>query len=280
MALLGSTVRAETLATENPAIRLEFDSASAAGRLTDKRTGESWDLNPPAVAMKGQPAASVKPVSARLEGGIFRFSAGPRLSWEVKLLANAVVYSSQAADDIDEVLLLNRSLTLEAGAQNYYAVAHRLGNLLPVEGEQPITRRMRAYTRGGYSMAMHGVVKNGSALLVTWDPPYADVIVDYAVAPVRRMTSSIALRRGASGFCIQPLGRGGYVEIAKAYRPIARERGLLKLAALPSGSPALPISSPSPSSAACRTRASTRATRKPHRQLHVRRVRRPGRTPP
>ncbi len=219
---------AEPIAIENAAIRLRFDAASGAGRLTDKRTGESWDLNPPAVAAKGQTAAPVKPASARLDGSIVRFSAGPRLSWEVKLFDNAVEYSYQAAADIDEVLLLDRSLTIEAGAQNYYAVPHRLGNLLPVEGEQPITRRMRAYTRGGYSMAMYGVVKNGSALLVTWEPPYADVIVDYAVAPVRRITSSIALRRGTRGFRILPLGRGGYVEIAKAYRPIARERGLLR----------------------------------------------------
>lgn len=124
--------------------------------------------------------------------------------------------------------MLDHSLELDPGQQNYYAVPHRLGILLPVEGDKPYSRRLRAYETGrGYSMAMFGAVNNGSALLLNWEDVYTDILVDYSVEP-RRLTASLAMRRSAHAVRLQPLGRGGYVEIAKAYRLIARRRGYLK----------------------------------------------------
>jgi hypothetical protein len=41
------------------------------------------------------------------------------------------------------------------------------------------------------------------------------------------LTLSLALRESSQRIRLQPLGRGGYLEIAKAYRAIARERGYL-----------------------------------------------------
>jgi hypothetical protein len=223
------TAADRTIAIENGGIRLEFDG-DAAGRLTDRRSGEVWDLQPPAALIKGKGVVTLRPTSIRQEAGAIRFSADPGIEWRVRLLDNpaAVEFSYSSAPEIDELLLLSRSLAVEAGSQDYYAVPHRLGNLLFAEGDKPVARRMRPYGRGGYSMAMYGVVKHGSALLVTWEDPYTEIIVDYAVEPVRRITSSISLRRSARSFRIQPLGRGGYVEISKAYRPMARERGLLR----------------------------------------------------
>ena len=77
-------------------------------------------------------------------------------------------------------------------------------------------------------MAMVGAVNNGSALLASWQDPYTDIVVDYSGEPARRLTMGLALRKSGRSVCLQPLGRGGYVEISKAYRAIARERGFLK----------------------------------------------------
>jgi hypothetical protein len=75
---------------------------------------------------------------------------------------------------------------------------------------------------------MFGAVQKGSALLATWDDPCTDIVVDYAVAPERRLSASLVLRKSGKAIQLQPLGKGGYVEIAKAYRSVARERGFLK----------------------------------------------------
>ena len=77
-------------------------------------------------------------------------------------------------------------------------------------------------------MAMFGAVKEGSALLVTWTDPYTEVQVDYSLQPAPQLRMGLAMRERAQSVRLQPLGRGGYVEIAKAYRAVARERGLLK----------------------------------------------------
>jgi len=54
------------------------------------------------------------------------------------------------------------------------------------------------------------------------------VKVDYSVEPSRQLTMGLAMRSGPQAVRLQPLGRGGYVEIAKAYRVVARARGFLK----------------------------------------------------
>ena len=214
---------------ENRGLRIEVQP-DASARLTDKTTGRVWSMNPPAVlrekrAVDGRPAAA-----PQRQGDRILFSAEPGLSFELRILDNppAVEYSYRGGSGSEEVWLLNRSLAVDPGDQSYYAVPHRLGNLLYAEGDQPVSRRMRAYTRAGYSMAMFGVVNQGSAILATWEDPYTDVIVDYSVAPRRQLTSSIVLSHSARSFRLQPLGRGGYVEIAKAYRAVAKKRGLLK----------------------------------------------------
>jgi hypothetical protein len=75
---------------------------------------------------------------------------------------------------------------------------------------------------------MVGAVNKGSALLATWDDPHTAIIADYAVEPQRRLAMSLGLRRTARSVRLQPLGRGGYVEVTKAYRAVARQRGYLK----------------------------------------------------
>ena len=102
-----------------------------------------------------------------------------------------------------------------------------MGTMLQAAGSSPYSRKFRGYsTGGGYSMAMFGAVRNGSALLLSWTDPYTDIAVDYAPTPDRRLTMGLEMRQSARAVRLQPLGKGGYVELAKAYRKIALDRGI------------------------------------------------------
>jgi hypothetical protein len=216
---------------ENRGLKLKIQP-DASATLLDKASGVTWRLQPPLLVLKDKHPLPARPSAApSLSGSSISFSADPGVGFRVSLIASppAIEYSFEPHADVQEVVLLNRSLVLEPGERNYYAAPHRLGILLPVEGEKPYTRRMPAYDTGrGYSMAMFGAVKEGSALLVSWQDPYTDILVEYTASPRRQLSAGFALRRSARSVRLQPLGKGGYVEIAKAYRTIARERGLLK----------------------------------------------------
>jgi hypothetical protein len=217
---------------ENRALRLNFQETDASFRLTDKATGVHWTFNPPSLVLGDQRMAIARPQGGVSKSGeAVRFSSAPGIEFQIRLLANpaAVEYSFEPRTDIREVLLLNRSLPLPAGPENYYAVPQRMGILLPAEGDQAYSRRLPAYETGrGYSMAMFGAVQNGSALLAWWEDPYTDILVDYTATPRRELAAGLALRKSARSVRLRPLGRGGYVEIAKAYREIARQRGFLQ----------------------------------------------------
>jgi hypothetical protein len=233
---------------ENSALRLEMRSSDASIRLLDKKSGVVWMIGPPHILLKHRltsvetlPAFLAKPAGEITQkGDTISFPAAWGIQFHIKMIDGpaAVEYSFQSGPDVqvEEVQLLHGSLPIGAGEQNYYAIPHRLGVLLPVEGDRPFHRRLRPYEIWfAYSMAMFGAVKNGSALLATWDHYYTDILVDYSVEPRRQLTAGLAVRRSpdspglkSASIRLQPLGHGGYVEIAQAYRPIARERGFLK----------------------------------------------------
>jgi ActR/RegA family two-component response regulator len=232
LALLLSMVGLTAAATlENRGLKLEVQP-DASARLLDKASGVTWTLNAPTLVLKDKRSVAVRPAAApAATGSSIRFSAEPGVRFEIRLLASppAIEYSFESQVEMQEVVLLDKSLTLAPGDRNYYAAPHRLGILLPVEGDKPYTRRLPAYETGrGYSMAMFGAVKEGSALLVSWEDPYTDIVVDYTTAPRRELSAGFALSRSARAIRLQPLGQGGYVEIATAYRAIARQRGFLK----------------------------------------------------
>ena len=81
------------------------------------------------------------------------------------------------------------------------------------------------------SMAMCGAVKQGSALLVNWRCVDTRLTCnscwpDLPLVPGRRATAISLELESPDGECtIHPLGRGGYCEIARAYRDLARDKG-------------------------------------------------------
>ncbi len=135
---------------------------------------------------------------------------------------------------VEAVRLLDKSLWATDTEGGYLAVPYRLGLMIPAGEGLTTLNRYTAYSNfRSYSMAMAGVVKNGSAMLVWWDDPYADLEVerswpDMPNVPGHGMVSvSLELQRTARSFVLRPLGKGGYSEIAHAYRDAAKEKGFL-----------------------------------------------------
>jgi hypothetical protein len=226
--LVGESIHGQqgSAVLENRALRTAVDAATGRITLLDKTTGVSWALGAAEVTRadgSATPLRSSGPVQRRR--GELRYTAA---AGEVvlKLIADppALEYAVTPAADAQQVHLLRNALPLAPGDASYYAVPHRMGILLRPEGDRPFSRR----TRDSCSMAMFGAVKEGSALLVTWTDPYTEVQVDYCLEPTRQLTMGLSMRSGPRTVRLQPLGRGGYVDIAKAYRAVARERGLLK----------------------------------------------------
>ncbi len=216
-----------TVLLENRALRSELDSSSGAITLLDKQTGVSWELGPPAATLKSGGAATLPPLRlTHRDKSTLRYRCEGIGEFSLRLLAHPprLEYSVVPEPEVKDLRLLSKALPVAPGENSYYAAPHRMGILLRAEGDKPYNRRFR----DSCSMAMFGAVKEGSALLVTWTDPYTEVQVDYSAQPAPQLRMGLAMRERAQSVRLQPLGRGGYVEIAKAYRAVARERGLLK----------------------------------------------------
>jgi hypothetical protein len=215
---------------ENEGLSIEL-LPDASLRLIDKSTGVKWTAGPAQLVFDGQDKQPVQPLEEiDRDGDVIRFLSEEGSKFELHLLEDppGVEYSVEPGPGVEEVLLLDSALSLREGKDNYYAIPHRLGVLWPLEGEKDFSWRFKGYDTSGYSMAMFGAVQGGSALLLSWEDPHTDILVDYVVEPSRRLTMALSMSKSARSVRMQPIGRGGYVEIAKAYRPIARERGFLK----------------------------------------------------
>ena len=218
--LLPALLLSQTL--ENRAVRVQLRPDGSVA-LTDKKANVTWLLRTPSVEGGPLEPVGIMPSTA---GGL-RFRAG-NVEFQLRLSEDGVEYALAEPPGEREVRLVNQSLEIGPGERSHYVVPRRLGMLLYAEGEKAYTRRLRAYETGnGYSMAMLGVVRDGAALLASWEDPYTEIVLDYAPSP-SRLTASLALRRSAQRVHLRPLGYGGSVEIAKAYREVARRRGFLK----------------------------------------------------
>ena len=248
----------EGLVIDRPEFRLTIDPAAGAFGLLDKRSSVAWTSHPDTdrladVELRGPDGVRNVPLRAPAEvresdaGFVLRFrlpvgEGGARLAVDLAFGAEAEPRSGlrvacRRSDDAVAGWTI-RSVTLFEGAfgvtdadEGYCVLPFRLGEMLPATG-LPQVRRFATHSQT--SLAMCGAVKQGSALLVAWKSP--DVRLDVATSwpdhpaiPGRVMNSlSFVLSQEAQEVTLYPLGTGGYVEIGKAYRAVARANGWLK----------------------------------------------------
>jgi hypothetical protein len=225
--LLATSISAQdtNVLLENRGLRAELNLSTGSVTLLDKQTGVSWRLGAPEVTLTNGSTTPPQPLRlTQPDRTTLRYRREGMGEFSLSLLANParLEYSVISEAGAKEVRLLSKALPLGPGDNNYYAAPYRMGIQLRPEGDKPFTRHLRV------TMGMFGAVKEGSALLVTWTDAYPELQVDYSIQPSAQLTMGLSTSAVAQTLRFQPLGRGGYVELAKAYRSVAREKGFLK----------------------------------------------------
>jgi Family of unknown function (DUF5696) len=131
---------------------------------------------------------------------------------------------------IDSLALLGDLLTATDAGHGYVLVPVREGLLVPADSGLEFTRRFDTYTSDGADMEMLGIVQDGAAALVTWHDPYVATELRSSVSADKkqqRLAPSLFFDGATGSFCVRLLGKGDYNDIAKAYRNVARDKGLL-----------------------------------------------------
>jgi hypothetical protein len=231
----------------------DVDRTSGAWALIDKETGVQW-TSCPAQPRFGR--VTLRQGDRRVVCPIDQFDEVAATERSMRLIASlevdgapsgvTVVFTIRPSTDFDglqltyvthaagpwqvaSVRFLEEAFhtTEEDGGAVY--VPHRLGMEIAADQGLPGQRVWVPYN--DLTMAMCGVVKRGSALLISWDQVDSRMTThatwpDLPLVAGRRAVSVSLEFDAVEGLCIiQPLGKGGYVEIAKAYRPIAEAKG-------------------------------------------------------
>jgi len=240
---------------ENPGWRFDVDRNSAAWALTDKSTGVLWASDPAKPRFGELVLRSGKRFVA---WPIDRFDDIQATSRQLKLVTRPVLdgkpsgtsvvftidpidapnglrlaYATQGASDWQLVCvrLLDKALTVTEEDEGRVYVPYRLGIERVAAKAFPGAEEWRTYE--DLSMAMCGLVKKGSALLVNWEPVETRLQVngswpDLPLLAGRRAYGVTLDMETPQGSCtIHPLGKGDYVQIAQAYRAAARAKGWL-----------------------------------------------------
>ncbi|MGD0090342.1 MAG: DUF5696 domain-containing protein [Planctomycetota bacterium] len=157
-------------------------------------------------------------------------------------------YEAEPQLHVENVRLLDEAFAVRGAEKGCLVMPTREGLLIPADSGLAFTHTFDTYTYEGCHMAMCGAVKAGAAVLFSWEDPYTAAEVRSALpardaggdartttpaggdagAPSGQMLSlSLVLRKTAKSFTVSFLGKGDYVTIAQAYRPLAKERGWL-----------------------------------------------------
>ena len=141
---------------------------------------------------------------------------------------------------VHSVTILDDALPI-ADEGDYAVLPVHEGEVVPVgshfsylPGDRAISTRtsdvVGTYTgTGSWSMAMFALVKGSSTAVITWDDPSVEAGVSgrNGVGSQMQIIASVVLNRQAKAVRLHFMTDAGYVEVAKYYREIARQRGFL-----------------------------------------------------
>jgi hypothetical protein len=142
-------------------------------------------------------------------------------------------YEPGDGTEVQSISPLANVLAATDSGQGYLVVPVREGLLIPANSGLSFRSHFDTYAYEGCHMEMLGVVQNGSAILATWDDPYVSADVKSTVTATasssnhQSLVASCNLSKSARHLQLRFLGPGDYVDIAKAYRQTAKDRGFL-----------------------------------------------------
>jgi len=241
---------------ETAAWRMDVDRNHGMWTLTDKATGVQWTSDPArprfgeVLLRDGQRSSlcridrfdevRVQPQRLELvtrplvEGQPSGVSVVFTLEPVAKPDGLRLAYTTQSAGpwQVARVRLLDNALAVTEADEGRAYVPHRLGVERLASKAFPGSEAWKTYD--SLSMAMCGLVKQGSALLVNWDCVDTRLSCNSSwpdlplVAGRRACCLSLDIEAPHGACTLHPLGRGDYCAIARAYRPLAKAKGWLQ----------------------------------------------------
>jgi hypothetical protein len=236
---------------ESSALRFSLSPETGQYELLDKQAAVVWRSNPQqarfgevtlntAGGRRSTPLArcEVKRLGENLQAEFRPLAEQPdaTLRVTVKLPAPSVLeftYQADPALAVESVRLLDDALWTTDQGGGCVVVPAREGLMVPADNGAAFTHRFGTFEYEGCHMEMFGVVRGGAAALITWHDPYVTLELKSVLTNApwlegrQALLPSLSLRKTARSFRLQLLGKGDYVSIARAYRPVAREKGWL-----------------------------------------------------
>lgn len=249
-ALAAGVMLAAPAELATPSFRFVLSPADGSFQLADARSDVSWRSSPfrahfgeAVVRIDGRPrrwelaGCEVSSTGKRLEA-VFRHESAPadrwlRVGFEAAERGEALAISYEAAPGlaVDSVRLLDDALWVTDAEAGAVLVPVREGLWIPADSGLTFQQRFSTYAYEGCHQAMVGVLKRGTAALVSWSDPYVAADVRSAVTNLAGVSGkqvlalSLELRKSARAIRIQLLGRGDHNTIAQAYRKVAEAKG-------------------------------------------------------
>lgn len=248
----GAALSAQPAVIETSQLRFSLSPDTGRYEILDKAGSTIWHSNPEVprfgtamlnVGGKQQRTDLTRSDVTRVQNGLelvfHPLAEKPAVGLRVTVMPQsdpavlAISYQADPALTVESLRLLDEALWMTDAGKGYAVVPVREGLMIPANGGVSFNQRFGTYDYEGCHMAMAGFVQNGSAALVTWDDPYIALELKSTITNSPWLTGkqallpSLSLRKSASSFRLQFLGKGDYVSIAKAYRQIAAEKGWL-----------------------------------------------------
>ncbi len=208
---------------ESDTLRVGIDDWSGEWGLTDKRSGVRW----PSQGMAGPGAAPWLRVGftrGQAEEGSVRLVGKEGGAVAFTLVDGGATLELRYEKPDGETICVPDDGLAVAG-DGYVIVPSREGLLIPAEGEKAFKRVFGASEYEGCHMNMLGFVKEGSALIATWDDAYVFPEIERTVSGGHKIATTFELRGPAQSVRLTPLGEGDWNTIAREYRRIAERRG-------------------------------------------------------
>jgi Family of unknown function (DUF5696) len=140
-------------------------------------------------------------------------------------------YRASHPSMVESVGLLDDAFWTTDAEEGSIAVPARMGLLIPATSRKKFSKGFDTYSYEGCHMEWIGSVKSGATAMITWEDPYtaprvkSELPESGDLAGKQVLSLTIALRKSAHSLQVMFPGKGDYMAIAKAYRPIAAERG-------------------------------------------------------
>ena len=258
---VGQSPDAQSPATlQTPFWTFRIWQATGRYELLDKQTGVTWRSNPfqqrfgeVALRLNGQ-ASSVDlsscqvrrtnhglEIAFRPQPGQVAGTAKGQTALELTVTAAPtrdgkaleLAYRASNPPMVESVWLLDDAFWATDAEAGSVAVPVRMGLLIPATSRQQFSKDFDTYAYEGCHMEWIGAAKNGATAMITWEDPYttarvkSELPVSGELAGKQVLSLSLRLRKSSHSLQVQFPGKGDYMAIAKAYRPIAAERGMM-----------------------------------------------------